>query len=122
MVFSWFHTLCSGRPLAAWYLWRAERLATAAERWQRRGWRPTKLMAMRLADMTVTHPEMDVSRFCCQCNARLGIYPSGQKAIAAFPEIELICNRCGNLNDGAVPAPGALEEAGFRAGPPTPRR
>lgn len=52
------------------------------------------LICMRLADMAVVHPAQDNSRVCSKCGERVGIYPSGQKAIKANPGIEIVCSRC----------------------------
>jgi len=69
------------------------------------------LLVMRLADMRVVHPQQITSR-CNLCNELVGIYPSGQRIMAAHPDVELICERCHNPRDVDVhyAAPGALEE------------
>ena len=87
-------------------------------------WRPAikqgkgsaTLICMRLADMTVTHPRQDESRTCAQCGERVGIYPSGQKALKANPALRIVCARCAFANPAtfgpdAEPMPaGPIEE------------
>lgn len=52
------------------------------------------LVAMRLAEMTRMHPRQSNEHQCSKCGERVGIYPSGQAAIADNPRIKIICSRC----------------------------
>lgn len=54
----------------------------------------TMLVVMRLDDMRRQHPDQDNSRFCSECGQKVGIYPSGQKALKAHPEMTVICSVC----------------------------
>lgn len=56
------------------------------------------LICMRLADMTCVHPRQDDSRTCAECGERVGIYPSGQKALKANPAMVIVCARCAFAN------------------------
>jgi hypothetical protein len=72
----------------------------------------TALICMRHADMTRVHPGQDNTRFCCRCNQRVGIYPSGQRALVRDPSLIIICHVCA-LKEPVAPsvlAPGALLE------------
>jgi hypothetical protein len=74
-----------------------------------------QLLVMRLEDMTYTHPDQDNSYFCNRCRHQVGIYPSGQRMIRQFPEIEIICQICADKekidkNMIVESAPGAIEE------------
>ena len=51
-------------------------------------------VTMRLADMTKVHPAQDSSRVCAGCGQRVGIYPSGQRALRQWPKMKVICARC----------------------------
>jgi hypothetical protein len=55
---------------------------------------PVRLVAMRLVDMHKIHPEQDNTRACAFCGQPVGIYPSGQKALRAHPEAEIMCQVC----------------------------
>ena len=72
------------------------------------------LICMRLTDMKRVHPKMDTTHRCSKCGERVGVYPSGQRVLAAFGEdaISVVCNACtGNTwYAAAVLAPGALQE------------
>jgi hypothetical protein len=52
------------------------------------------LVCMRLADMRRIHPEQDNSHVCFRCGERVGLYPSGQKAVRDNPGIEIVCAVC----------------------------
>jgi hypothetical protein len=67
------------------------------------------LIVMRLADMTRVHPHQDESRVCSRCGERVGIYPSGQRALAAVPDLEIVCHVCCDPGIGLL-APGAETE------------
>jgi nitrate/TMAO reductase-like tetraheme cytochrome c subunit len=69
------------------------------------------LYVMHLQDMHNVHPQQDNSQFCDRCHERVGIYPSGQKAIKEYgrENVEVVCSRC-EMPDMSTPAPGALEE------------
>ncbi len=73
--------------------------------------RPLELIAMRLADMTVVHPDQDESRNCSKCGRQVAIYPSGQEVLRRHPDTVVICQVCaGPIDPSANLAPGALEE------------
>lgn len=55
---------------------------------------PDALVTMRLADMARMHPGQDESRVCVECGWRVAIYPTGQKALRAFPMMRIVCSRC----------------------------
>jgi hypothetical protein len=71
------------------------------------------LIVMRHADMIRVHPMQDNSRFCSRCDARVGIYPSGQAALKRDPTLQIVCSVC---DPGPTPgrrtilAPGAERE------------
>jgi hypothetical protein len=70
------------------------------------------LICMRHADMARVHPSQDNTRFCSKCGARVGIYPSGQRALVRDPSLAIVCHVCA-MHEGdalAVLAPGALAE------------
>jgi hypothetical protein len=71
------------------------------------------LCVMRLADMWLTHPDMDTTHQCTRCGEAVGIYPSGMAIIARAKAVEIICQRCVTEAETrtARPAPGALAEA-----------
>src|SRR5690348_14830419 len=74
--------------------------------------RPLDLIVMRLADMSLVHPQQDNSRVCSKCGRQVGIYPSGQAVLARHPDTVITCNVCAGpeLAVNAILAPGALEE------------
>lgn len=74
--------------------------------WGRR--RTPRLICMRLDEMVVVHPDQ-ITGLCEKCGAEVGIYPSGQKMIALFDAIEIICHRCCGPVSGYL-APGAEAE------------
>jgi hypothetical protein len=84
--------------------------------WFRRRWkeprqRPIGLVAMRLADMLLVHPEQDNSHVCSKCGETVGVYPSGQAILARHPGTVITCQICaGQLGPSTLLAPGALEE------------
>ena len=69
------------------------------------------LLVMRLADMHRVHPDM-VTRVCHKCGHKVGIYPSGQKAMARVGErwVNIVCHVCQPTSEGFPLAPGALTE------------
>ena len=71
------------------------------------------LIAMRLANMVVGHPEMTTDRRCGRCGEVLGVYPSGQRVLAKYGKrVDLVCEVCHGPPSGEVlPAPGALLES-----------
>jgi hypothetical protein len=76
------------------------------------------LICMRHADMMRVHPGQDNTRFCSKCGARVGIYPSGQRALVRDPTLSIVCHVCA-IHEGDAPtalAPGALME-GFESIP-----
>ena len=66
----------------------------------------TVLIVMRLADMKRVHPEQ-IERTCSKCGHVVAVYPSGQKAMKDYPDIQLICQVCRTPNEKASLAPGA---------------
>lgn len=70
------------------------------------------LIAMRLIDMRRMHPSQDNSHRCVQCDAPVGVYPSGQRALRDDPELEILCSRCAKpgIGDIQMPAARSLEE------------
>jgi hypothetical protein len=73
---------------------------------------PRFLVAMRLTDMAWVHPKMDSSRACSECGETLGIYPSGQALLRAYPALKIVCQECMPEADVFVRAPGSFAEAG----------
>jgi hypothetical protein len=68
---------------------------------------------MRVVDMQRIHPHQDNSRFCSKCGERVGIYPSGQRALRVFPGMPIICAVCATKEHAANPdEPVAIEPAG----------
>jgi hypothetical protein len=69
------------------------------------------LVAMRLADMHLVHPDQDDSRVCSKCGETVGVYPSGQAVLARRPDATITCQVCaGPMGPSTLLAPGALEE------------
>jgi ribosomal protein L33 len=65
-----------------------------------------ELLVMRLADMGRIHPQQDNTKFCSNCNERVGIYPTGQAWIKKNPKTKLICSICVDKNySGRTVAP-----------------
>jgi hypothetical protein len=76
------------------------------------GMRLQGLVVMRLDDMWNTHPDQDNSHVCSRCGARVGIYPSGQRALKDHPGTPVICSVCAAVEKGPIlPALGSIEEA-----------
>ncbi len=69
------------------------------------------LVAMRLDEMFLVHPEMDSNHVCSKCSEPVGIYPSGQKLIKQYEDLQIVCNVCAVPNQNAVLVPGAETEA-----------
>lgn len=67
---------------------------------------------MRLANMTVGHPDMTTDRVCGRCDETVGIYPSGQAVLARHGKrVDLVCEVChGPVEPGTLLAPGARDE------------
>jgi len=77
---------------------------------------PNQIVCMRLNQMQYKHPDQNNSKKCALCGARVGIYPSGQIALARDPRLQIVCSVCAEKADfwfdlKAEPAPGAIEEA-----------
>ena len=66
------------------------------------------LVVMRRANMARVHPRMIIS-LCDRCGHPVGVYPSGQRVIAALHP-ELVCEICQGPVTGSLLAPGAFEE------------
>jgi ribosomal protein L33 len=65
-----------------------------------------ELLVMRLADMGRIHPQQDNTKFCSNCNERVGIYPTGQAWLKKNPKTKLICSICVDKNySGRTVAP-----------------
>lgn len=66
------------------------------------------LICMRLADMHRVHPDQ-IEGKCSRCGEVVGIYPSGQRVLKAYPpgEVELECQICRSEIDVLLLAPGA---------------
>jgi hypothetical protein len=69
------------------------------------------LICMRLANMKRIHPKMTTDQVCSKCGEALGVYPSGQRALAAMPDLVLMCEVCQPPGPGVVLAPGAELDA-----------
>ena len=70
------------------------------------------LVAMRLANMLVGHPNMTTG-LCSRCGEVLGVYPSGQRVLARYGKrVDLVCEVCHGPVGDAQPAPGAARELG----------
>jgi hypothetical protein len=63
-----------------------------------------RLVTMRLSDMVKVHPGQ-VTKTCALCGEPVGVYPSGQKALRAHPEAEIVCQVC--VDPSAANAPAA---------------
>lgn len=55
---------------------------------------PMMLVATRLKAMQRIHPAQSNEHCCSQCGERVGIYPSGQKALKANPGMTIVCSMC----------------------------
>jgi hypothetical protein len=69
------------------------------------------LIAMRLANMHLVHPEQ-VQGNCHQCGETVGIYPSGQAVLRRHVSgrVHIVCEVCHGPVDHYTLAPGALAE------------
>ena len=70
------------------------------------------LVANRLIDMVVVHPQQDNTKRCGRCLQLVGIYPSSQRALRDDPAMEIICTRCFRPGeaDSFKPAARSLDE------------
>ena len=59
----------------------------------------SELIVMRLVDMYKRHPKQINDRVCSRCGAAVGIYPSGQEALAKDPELQIVCFYCINFKE-----------------------
>jgi hypothetical protein len=66
----------------------------------------TLLIVMRLADMERVHPNQ-ITGQCSGCGHVVGIYPSGQQAMKAHPDIKIVCQVCKPPGGNLQLAPGA---------------
>jgi len=64
------------------------------------------LIVMRLADMTLVHPEQITGR-CARCGHVIAIYPSGQRVLRQSPSTEIVCQVCQPPEGFVQLAPGA---------------
>lgn len=69
----------------------------------------TVLVVMRLAEMRRVHPRQ-IESVCDGCGAKVGIFPSGQRIIAADPRTRVLCSHCSDPATATGLAPGALDE------------
>jgi hypothetical protein len=78
---------------------------------------PMALVCMRLSDMHVMHPDQSWE-LCSKCQHTVGVYPTGQRALAKYPNMKIICQRCTSMevqpggdivSVEAIPA-GSIEE------------
>jgi hypothetical protein len=56
-----------------------------------------ELIAMRYIDMTRMHPDQDDTHKCHKCGFGVGIYPTGQRALAENPKMKITCVHCASL-------------------------
>jgi hypothetical protein len=71
------------------------------------------ILVMRLADMHTLHPNQDNSYTCARCNAVVGIFPAGVRAIKANPDTKIVCNVCQEADYSVFiskPVPGMFED------------
>ena len=54
---------------------------------------PRALICTRIANMTVTHPEQ-VEKICTKCGHVVAVYPTGQRALAQWPDTPIVCSVC----------------------------
>ena len=66
------------------------------------------LIVMRLADMVRVHPHQ-ITGSCERCGKEVAIYPSGQRVMRLYPNVEIVCEKCRQPGPGPVVtlAPGA---------------
>ena len=71
------------------------------------------LVAMRLANMRMGHPDMTTDHVCSRCHEIVGLYPSGQRVLARHGRrVDIVCEVChGPPAPGTALAPGAVVEA-----------
>ena len=55
---------------------------------------PQMLVCNRLTDMHNMHPQQDDTHKCSKCEHPVGIYPSGQKALKRWPNMDIKCVHC----------------------------
>jgi hypothetical protein len=79
----------------------------------------TTLIVMRLADMARVHPRQ-IPRHCDGCGHLCGVYPSGQRVIAADPHTQVLCSHCHDPRAATAWAPGAKADRGQSV--PNPKR
>lgn len=65
-----------------------------------------QLIVMRLVDMTRVHPDQ-ITAQCAKCGETVAVYPSGQKVMREFRDVELVCQVCMTPSGSALLAPGA---------------
>lgn len=59
---------------------------------------PAALVCTRLIDMTRMHPAQDNSHACSRCGRRVGVYPTGQRALQAYPRMKILCAPCADAD------------------------
>ena len=58
---------------------------------------PEKLVCTRLQDMTQMHPNQ-IEAECCNCHHKVGVYPTGQRAMKKWPKMGVWCVNCASLD------------------------
>lgn len=53
-----------------------------------------EIVCTRLIDMVRHHPQQDNTKACSRCGSVVGMYPTGQRALAEHPEAVLVCLQC----------------------------
>jgi hypothetical protein len=56
-----------------------------------------ELICTPLHQQTQMHPRQ-IERPCSACGQQVGIYPTGQAAMKAYPHMKIICPDCSRLN------------------------
>jgi hypothetical protein len=72
------------------------------------------LVCMRLAEMSVVHPDQSWE-LCSMCQHTVGVYPSGQKAMKHWPNMKIVCSRCASPDDFDISIPAAETREEFLA-------
>jgi hypothetical protein len=54
---------------------------------------PQALVCTRLVDMTTMHPNQ-IEKTCYKCGQLVGIYPTGQRALDRYPDMQIKCVNC----------------------------
>jgi hypothetical protein len=54
---------------------------------------PSALVCMRYDEMHRMHPGQIIN-VCAECDAWVGVYPTGQRQIKRWPKMKILCNHC----------------------------